>query len=252
MSKTFDHGTLVLWMWQFLAIGALAVFLGWGTFTAQVLRECYRPAKATATQLEYGALAANRVAEPKGWWGQAAKSISRDESGASAICIGLLLLAIAKFGHLRWQLELHRRLLVERRSNNQAQLMLGKKDLVVRLLSASGNKLEPRQLERRLASMYDLHEYAGPCITLGLLGTLLGLWMGFVKTLGPVAIGTGLKGDLQTALGASIVVVATASLSSIVGICVGQWVIEPLARNVDRAVDGVINELIEKSLVSRS
>ena len=172
---------------------------------------------------------------------------SGDCSGASAICIAVLLLAMARYGYLGWRITLQKHLLDDQNSNKRAGTKLGPKDPVVIFLATRKTKEDVHLLERRIASAYDLHEFVSPCITLGLFGTLVGLWIGFTQTLGPTASLAAGSVNLQAALTSSVVVVATAALSSITGIGLGQLVIAPLAERVDRDVEELITSLLEKT-----
>ena len=250
-------------LWVLWAVVALVSFLTWTCLAVEVLDECYRPVEAETEQTELQRDGVATKAEPRDrWWEHTVaasaarwrtvvKSLCEDRSGASVVCIAIFLLALAKFGYLRWRLMLHRQLLKDPEAGDRTKTILGGKDPVVRFLATRGKDADLQLLERRLAFNYDLHGLVGPCITLGLFGTLIGLWMGFVQTLAPAAALAGGASDLQMALNSSVVVVATAALSSITGIGLGRLVIEPLAVHVDRTVEVLVTELMEKSFSSR-
>lgn len=247
MNRTILHNVADR-AWQIWAVGALVGFFVWSIFLIEVLRECYHPqyTHMQADAASQGGAGTAAGAAP-GRWQRVVALLVEDQSGASAICVGLLLLALAKFGYLRWHLNLHWQLVNNSGGNTRAPAYLGEGDPLVHYLSTGRKAADLEWLERRLAPLYDLHRLAGPCITLGLLGTLVGLWIGFVNTLGPTAALTGEGASLQRALSGSVVVVATAALSSIVGIGIGQWIIESLADGIDHDVEKLINELREDS-----
>jgi hypothetical protein len=142
-------------------------------------------------------------------------------------------------------------LLQEDDLHSQVEVILGRDDPVVRFLSTSRAEPDLELLERRLAAIYDLHRFVRPCITLGLFGTLIGLWIGFRNTLGDPAAFAQAGEGLQMALSSSVVVVATAALSSITGIGLGQFVIEPLADHIDGAVEELVTLHWEAAIARR-
>ena len=269
--------------WQVFAAVMLTLFIGWSIVASSVLRECYRPsngvAKVDKSEVAIHELPAadqtrkknssnstsdmesarkeirkstqkrsnNKEDKSEGLWNSWTKRLSGDRSGASAVCIAILLLALARYGYLRWRLTLQRSMFEKQGSERQLKAMLGPKDPVVLFLSTRRTESDVELLERRIASSYDLHDFISPCITLGLFGTLVGLWIGFTQTLGPTASLAAGSLNLQTALTSSVVVVATAALSSITGIGLGQLVIAPLADRVDRDVDALIISILDKS-----
>lgn len=252
LAKTYSYRA-ALWGWPIWSLTALVLFALWSVLVAQVVQDCYRPPGAVANSA--GATGAETAPEPKaaqGWWTMLTNSLREDRSGASAVCLAILLLALARFGYLRWCLALHRQLLQEDDSQVRADTILGLDDPVLHFLSTSRSEADLQLLERRLAAIYDLHGFVGPCITLGLFGTLIGLWIGFRNTLGDPAAFAQAGEGLQIALSSSVVVVATAALSSITGIGLGQLVIEPLADRIDGAVEQLVTAHWEAALSRRS
>jgi hypothetical protein len=149
-------------------------------------------------------------------------------------------------------LAVHRQLLQRDDALVRAEAILGEGDPVLHFLGTSRSEADLQLLERRLAAIYDLHGFVGPCITLGLFGTLIGLWVGFRHTLGDPAAFAQAGEGLQVALSSSVVVVATAALSSITGIGCGQLVIGPLADHIDGAVERLVTAHWEAALSRRS
>lgn len=235
--------------WQLFAATMLVLFAGWSIVAAGVLRECYSPPDASEeVSNSAGQQESAQVAAVASWSKRLIERLRGDRSGASAVCIAILLLALSRYGYLGWRITLQRHLLDDHNSSRRVGMKLGPKDPVVLFLATRKTKEDVQLLERRIASHYDLHGFVGPCITLGLFGTLVGLWIGFIQTLGPSAGLAAGSVNLQTALSSSVVVVATAALSSIAGIGLGQLVIAPLADRVDREVEELITSLIEKTL----
>lgn len=248
VSKLFSPDNAVR-LWFVGALAALAAFVFWSVLVASVLGHCYgMPDGATRTDNASSAVSRSHDEEGGRLWDSIAGFLSEDRSGASAVCVAALLLACARFCYLRWRLALQQQLLADKKRRDWIVPAIREDDAVLRFLDSPKQEPHIQLLERRLAGAYDLHGYVGTCVTLGLFGTLVGLWVGFVQTLGPTATITGAGADLQTALSSSVIVVATAALSSIMGIGIGRFIIEPMAEQIDHKVEALIVGLLEDNL----
>jgi len=127
---------------------------------------------------------------------------------------------------------------------------LAENDLVRTFIQSALNRLQGKRgnpraslelLHRGLTRGNPLHFTATQEVVLGLLGTLLGLFIGFVLTFGGAADAAG---QLHTALAQAVIVVATASVSSISGIGLGLLVVKPLAQRLDRHGEEIVDRAI--------
>ncbi len=180
-----------------------------------------------------------------------------DRSGASLACITLAFLALARYFMLRQRRRSQEEFLLRwrrspqelRKVQSQVQTFPGMDPVrhylqdVINTWSApggDGNDGHIELLHRRLMRE-DLHlrQLVTPLVVLGLLGTLIGVFIGFILTF---ATDQGL--ELHAALRQAVVVVATACLSSVWGIGLGQLLIAPLADRLGRRTNEVFDHAI--------
>ena len=187
-------------------------FVTMGIFTALMIPFCYLP---------------NHIAELLGKFGTTllglpiVKIATADHSGASLICITLAFLALAHFSILQKRRAIQGRILEKfyndlRESGQKLQTLskiLPKPDPVGAFLreiykeKRSGDtalELLHRHLQREDARF---RQAITPLVVIGLLGTLIGVFIGFITTFGAEQ-----ELQLHTALHQAVVVVATACL----------------------------------------
>lgn len=164
-----------------------------------------------------------------------------DRSGASAVCAALFVLFLSRYFYLRAILALHIALLGSKKTPSGTfapDTLLPDDDPILDYISSKKTPDTLEKLERRLSNFYDIHWMVSPLVTLGLFGTLMGLWVGFVGALGGSIADNGLQQALQSA----VIVVATAALSSITGIGLGQLIVEPLANKLDNKLQVLLTD----------
>ncbi len=225
-----------------------SAFVAMGLATALLIPFCYAPDHVAVL---LGGFGPKLLATPL------LKVATADRSGATLACLTLACLALARYFVLR-----------ERRRRQEEHLVRWGK-----ALAGSGKALEAlartlpvsdpvgaylqqayeswrshedaadeslELLHRGLAREdLRLRRMVTPLVVLGLLGTLLGVFIGFLLTFGE---GQGL--ELQAALRQAIVVVATACLSSVWGIGLGQLLVAPLSDRLTQRTNEVFDRAI--------
>lgn len=253
--STFSHGRV---------FGlSLAGFFVFGAITAFVIPWCYAEAQSTAS-----------AAGGENWYGDVMKNgflqaATTDRSAASVACVAAIFYVIARCSLLRERLGRQSDAVKEATrfmSQGAAAVRLSGlafADPVRTYLEGALARLrgdEPAAdsglelLERRMERTHDLSAAITLLVTLGLIGTLLGLYIGFQLTPGAGA-SSGAPGDeLHKVLQQAVIAVATACLSSVVGIGLGLFVATPLGNDLrnrsDELMDGAL--AIEQLISART
>lgn len=230
----------------------MAVFVGLGVLTTLAIPFCYAPSQL-----------AELFPTSAGWLLETplVRIATADRSGATMACIALLFYGFSRYVALSRQLRLQAEVLdkVISAARQGAVLTgpwierLAARDVVRVFLEGAvarreGRAADPRatlELLRRYLARENVavRRLIGPLVCLGLLGTLAGCWLGFVLTFGPSAAAQHGE-QLHAALQQAVVVVATACISSVFGIGLGQLVLTPLADRIDAQVDAILDQAI--------
>ncbi len=184
------------------------------------------------------------------------KIATADRSGASLACLTLAFLALARFFVL-WKRREHQEKFLRwwgKKPENLAAMegharQFPATDPVHRYfrsvyqtwgMPGDGDDGHIELLHRgMMREDLRLRQMVTPLVVLGLLGTLMGVFIGFILTF---ATNQGI--ELDAALRQAVVVVATACLSSVWGIGLGQLLVGPLADHLGRRTNEVFDHAI--------
>lgn len=237
--------TIYLWVNLLAALLSWLVFLPTGLVAANTIWLNFRPVMVEANGENESAIL---DLESETLFDKTSEFFQGDRSGASAACIAIFFLAFSRFFYMRALLRVQLLCLEnEHRENIDYTLLLSRDDPVLSFVEDIGSanrEATLARLDQRLTQYYDLHSYVGRLVCLGLYGTLVGLWVGFVQTLGPESVNDD---GLQHALSQAVIVVATGALSSISGIGIGQLLVEPMAEHIDRLTFAVLDRASQVS-----
>jgi hypothetical protein len=234
---------------RYILLYRISVPVAWllSIFAALMIPVCYAPdqlAKALGPEWEPWL---------RSWLVRAA---TIDRSGAEGVCAALMVIALARFALAREkqirQLRAMERTLVELRPSARSDGLsldeLGSEDPARNFLQGAIqlSHREPRDpsatlqlLQRTLARQNTVRSLISPMVSLGLVGTLLSLWIGFSLTFGHEG-----ATQLQTSIRQAVIVVATAAMSSVLGISIGQFVLAPLSNVLDRHTNLILDKAI--------
>ncbi len=207
-------------------------FLGSVALTAAALPLCYVPERVRAAAQQ-----APFLQSLLQWRVFALATI--DASGASVISVMLFLGVLLR--HLENQDSFKD---IERYLNPHSRNTAAVKPELLRELEREmGNpSREAGNVQHRLTAFArmlfarsDLVPYENYLVTLGLLGTLAGFYLGFASRLQQVTYA-----NLQATADNLLLVVGTATISSLVGIGLGMLVVRPMAEKDARQVDRLV------------